>query len=85
MVSSVDLPEPLGPITATMLPAPTARSTSSSARTSAAPWPYTRDTCRISSTFISALPLCAAHLAVPPLSALREFSAVSQYREGRIA
>ncbi len=39
MVSSVDLPEPLGPITATMVPASTGRLTRSSPCTSAAPDP----------------------------------------------
>ena len=39
MVSSVDLPEPLGPITATMPPAATVRSTSRRASTRAAPCP----------------------------------------------
>ena len=44
MVSSVDLPDPLGPITATIVPAATSRLTSRSACTSAAPWPYALDT-----------------------------------------
>ena len=44
MVSSVDLPDPLGPITATIVPGATSRLTSRSACTSAAPWPYTLDT-----------------------------------------
>ena len=39
MVSRVDLPEPLGPITATMAPASTDKSTPRSACTSAAPCP----------------------------------------------
>jgi len=39
MVSSVDFPDPLGPITATMVPASTLRLISCSACTSAAPWP----------------------------------------------
>ena len=38
--SSVDLPQPLGPITATVSPAATSRSTLSTARTSPAPRPY---------------------------------------------
>jgi hypothetical protein len=44
MVSSVDLPDPLGPITATIISASTSRLTSRSACTSAAPSPYTFDT-----------------------------------------
>jgi hypothetical protein len=39
MVSSVDFPDPLGPITATIVPASTDRSMSLSACTSAAPRP----------------------------------------------
>lgn len=39
MLSSVDLPDPLGPITATISPARTDRSTLSSARTLAGSWP----------------------------------------------
>jgi len=39
MVSSVDLPDPLGPITATIDPASTDRSMPARACTSAAPWP----------------------------------------------
>ena len=39
MVSRVDLPEPLGPMTATMVPASTDRLMLASAWTSAAPWP----------------------------------------------
>jgi hypothetical protein len=52
MVSSVDLPDPLGPITTTSCPAPTSRLTSRSACTLAAPSPYTLDTCRISSVLM---------------------------------
>ena len=38
--SSVDFPQPLGPITATVSPEATSRSTPSTARTSPSPWPY---------------------------------------------
>ena len=56
MVSSVDLPDPLGPITATIIPGPTSRLTPRSACTSAAPVPYTLDTWR-SSSMLTASPL----------------------------
>src|SRR5438132_12480371 len=50
MVSRVDLPEPLGPMIATISPASTHRFTPVKACTSAGPDPYTLDTSRISST-----------------------------------
>ena len=67
---SVDLPDPLGPITATIVPGATSRLTSRSACTSAAPWPCTLDTWRSSSMLIvSSLPSSSAwagHLATGP-------------------
>jgi hypothetical protein len=53
MVSSVDLPEPLGPITATIVPAATDMLMSRSACTSAAPLPYTLEMERNSRTVIA--------------------------------
>ena len=50
IVSSEDLPEPLGPITATISPLATLRETSRSACTSAAPLPKTFEIDRSSRT-----------------------------------
>ncbi len=66
MVSSVDLPDPLGPITATISPARTDRDTPASARTGAVPCEYTFDTSRKSSTFVAS----ASLIAWPPPGAV---------------
>jgi hypothetical protein len=65
IVSRVDLPEPLGPITATMAPASTDRPTSRSACTSPAPVPYTFDTPR-SSSMLTAAPRFRASACSSP-------------------
>jgi hypothetical protein len=60
MVSSVLLPEPLAPMTATITPASTVRLIALSACTSATPCPYTLLTECSSSTLIAAPPPAAA-------------------------
>ena len=75
MVSSVDLPEPLGPITATIVPGATSRLTSRRACTSAAPCPYTFDTWR-SSSMLTVSPRSfssaeAGHLVLPSAARAR--------------
>src|SRR5215213_9390595 len=55
IVSSVLLPDPLGPMIATSSPAATARSTSIRAGTRVAPSPYDFDTCDTTSTLIGVL------------------------------
>src|SRR5260370_30895560 len=68
MVSRVLLPEPLGPMTATISPWSTDRLTSCSAFTEALPSPYDLDTSRSSSRLIAVFSLPAGAVAAAHVS-----------------
>src|SRR5262249_18458147 len=72
--SRVDLPQPLGPITASVRPAATSRSTPSTARTSPPSLPYCLHSPRARNTHVSSMPL----MIDPSLQRCRQNIAVRQ-------